>query len=77
MPASKTATVTTVSILAALAAAAVTTLIGGWMLMLTAGIVHSYLPAAPLLGYWTSVGIFFVLRALLGGLFKLSGRGRE
>jgi hypothetical protein len=42
-------------------------LFGGWMLMLTVGIVHSeWIPQVPTIGYWWATAIV----ALMGGVFS-------
>jgi hypothetical protein len=42
--------------------AALTSLFGGWMLMLTAGVVHAHwIPQLPTVGYWWAVLVYYLL----------------
>lgn len=49
---------------------AVAVLLGGWMLALLSGIVHRYMPAWPLLGYWESGTICMLVQVLKNSLMS-------
>lgn len=54
-------------VMLALVIIAAGTLIGGWLFMLTAGVIHGeWLPMMPTIGYWSAVKVSFMLSITVG-----------
>lgn len=52
---------------------AVGAMLGGWLLMLTVGVIHGeWLPMMPTLGYWSAVKVSAMLSLLFGFGFGLA-----
>jgi len=51
-------------------------LFGGWMFMLTVGVIHGeWLPMMPTIGYWSAVKVSFMLSLMMGLCFGASRSG--
>jgi hypothetical protein len=51
-------------------------LFGGWMLMLTVGVIHGeWLTEMPTIGYWSAVKVSFMLSFMMGLAFGASRSG--
>lgn len=48
-------------------------IVGGWLLMLTVGVIHGeWLPMMPTLGFWSALKVSFMLSLTVGFGFGLS-----
>lgn len=60
-------------LIAALVWLVVGTLLGGWLFMLTVGVVHGeWLPMMPTIGYWSAVKVSFMLSLTTGFAWGLA-----
>lgn len=57
---------------------AIGALLGGWLFMLTVGVVHGeWLPMMPTIGYWSAVKVSAMLSLTLGFAFGISKSGNS
>lgn len=65
------------TITVAACAVAVGALLGGWLLMLTVGVIHGeWLPMMPTIGYWSAVKVSAML-SIAAGIVIGSTRGTD
>ena len=65
-------------VIAALAIIVLGALVGGWIFMLTVGVIHGeWLPMMPTIGYWSAVKVSFMLSLTLGIAFGIAQNGNN
>lgn len=65
-------------VIAALAIIVIGALVGGWIFMLTVGVIHGeWLPMMPTIGYWSAVKVSFMLSLTLGIAFGIAQNGNN
>ena len=57
----------TLLVLAAILLAVTATAFYGWLIMLAFGIVHSFAPSVPAVGFWPCAALGLIFGALTGG----------